>query len=106
MVSPPFVMGRRSASPAFIDDLRNKVQKAKNITGLRFLHILSPCPPGWKADPADSITLARLAVECNIFPLFEIENGEKVRLSYSSSSLSVSEYLRFLMLKEIERSEG
>lgn len=83
-----------TASPAFIDDLRSKVEKAKTITGLRFLHVLSPCPPGWKSDPKDSIALARLAVECNIFPLFEIENGEKVSVSYQSRSLPVYEYLR------------
>ena len=97
-----------TASPAFIDDLRDKVGKAKEISGLRFLHILSPCPPGWKSDPKDSIALARLAVECNIFPLFEIENGERIMLSYRSQSLPVSEYLkmqgrfRYLIEEEIE----
>ena len=83
-----------TASPAFIDDLKDKVKKAKEINGLRFLHILSPCPPGWKSDPADSITLARLAVECNVFPLFEIEDGRKIKLTYKSDSIPVSEYLR------------
>jgi pyruvate/2-oxoacid:ferredoxin oxidoreductase beta subunit len=83
-----------TASPAFIDDLRTKVAKAKSMDGLRFLHILSPCPPGWKSDPAASITLARLAVECNIFPLFEINDGEKVNLTYQSQSLPVAEYLK------------
>jgi pyruvate ferredoxin oxidoreductase beta subunit len=97
-----------TASPAFIDDLREKVGNAKRIKGLRFLHILSPCPPGWKSDPKDSITLARLAVECNVFPLFEIENGEKLKLTYGSQSLPVSEYLkmqgrfRYLTDKEME----
>jgi pyruvate/2-oxoacid:ferredoxin oxidoreductase beta subunit len=96
-----------TASPAFIDDLREKVEKAKHLDGLRFLHVLSPCPPGWKSDPKDSITLARMAVECNIFPLFEIENGERVMVSYKSQSLPVSEYLnmqgrfRYLTEKEV-----
>jgi pyruvate ferredoxin oxidoreductase beta subunit len=97
-----------TASPAFIDDLKAKVGKAKTAKGLRFLHVLSPCPPGWKSDPAQSITLAKLAVECNIFPLYEIENGEIVRLSYKSKSLPVGEYLemqgrfRYLSEEEIE----
>ena len=47
-----------------------------------------------------------LAVECNIFPLIEIENGERVRLSHQSQSLPVSEYLtirgRFRYLTEEE----
>ena len=93
-----------TSSPAFIDDLRDKVEKASSINGFRFLHVLSPCPPGWRSDPKDSIALARLAVECNIFPLFEIENGERIKLSYRSQSLPVSEYLnmqgRFRYLTE------
>lgn len=97
-----------TASPAFIDDLKAKVAKAKTVRGLRFIHLLSPCPPGWKSDPKDSITLARLAVECNIFPLFEIENGEHIRLSYQSQNIPVSEYLkmqgrfRYLTEKDME----
>ena len=83
-----------TCSPAFIDDLRLKVSRARDIGGFRVLHLLSPCPPGWKADPKDSIALARLAVECNLFPLFEIEGGVKYTLSYQSQSLPVSEYAK------------
>ena len=83
-----------TGSPAFIDDLRMKVARAKKIKGFRFLHLFSPCPPGWKADPKDSITLARLAVECNLFPLFEIEGGNDYTLSYQTQNLPISEYLK------------
>ncbi len=83
-----------TASPAFLDDLKMKVAKAKRLTGFRFLRLFSPCPPGWKSDPADSITLARLAVESNIFPLFEIEDGERWSLSYESSGVPVARYLK------------
>ncbi len=103
-----------TCSPAFIDDLKMKVTKAKNMTGLRFLHLYSPCPPGWKSDPKDSIAISRLAVECNLFPLYEIYNGEKYILNYQSRSLPVSEYIklqgRFRYLsdrdKEILQSEA
>lgn len=83
-----------TCSPAFIDDLREKVAKAMKINGLKFLHVFSPCPPGWKSDPKDSITLARLAVECNMFPLYEIEDGERTTVTYQSKSIPVSEYLK------------
>jgi pyruvate/2-oxoacid:ferredoxin oxidoreductase beta subunit len=83
-----------TASPAFIDDLKMKVARAKNLEGFRFLHLFSPCPPGWKSDPKDSITLARLAVECNLFPLFEIEHGTNFTLSYRSPNRPISEYLK------------
>ncbi|MCP4583223.1 MAG: pyruvate synthase subunit beta [candidate division Zixibacteria bacterium] len=82
-----------TCSPAFIDDMKAKVARAKSMTGFRFLHMYSPCPPGWKADPEDSITLARLAVECNMFPLFEIKNGENYNLTYNPTGIPVSEYL-------------
>ncbi|MBI2966456.1 MAG: pyruvate synthase subunit beta [Bacteroidetes bacterium] len=63
-------------SLAYLDDFVNKIKKAKEITGFRFLMVDGPCPPGHKTPPEMSITLARLAVESNVFPLFEIENGK------------------------------
>ena len=93
-----------TGSPAFLDDLKNKVARAKEIKGFRFLHLFSACPPGWKSDPAESILISRLAVECNIFPLYEIYNGDRYKLTYRSSNKPVREYLdlqgRFRYLKE------
>lgn len=83
-----------SCSPAFLDDLRLKVRRARATKGFRFLHLLSPCPPGWKADPRDGITLARLAVECNMFPLYEIIDGVHYRLTHKSQGIRVDEYLQ------------
>ncbi len=64
-----------TASPAFMEDLRRKVTKARDARGFRFLMIDGPCPPGHKTDPAESIHLARLAVDSHLFPLFELEEG-------------------------------
>ena len=36
--------------------------------GFAFLHILSPCPTGWKSEPADGIELIRLAVQLGSLP--------------------------------------
>jgi pyruvate ferredoxin oxidoreductase beta subunit/2-oxoisovalerate ferredoxin oxidoreductase beta subunit len=83
-----------SGSPAFLDDLTAKVAQAKRLSGLRFLHLLSPCPPGWKADPRDGITLARLAVESRLFPLYEIIEGTHYRLTHESSGAGFDEYLQ------------
>jgi pyruvate/2-oxoacid:ferredoxin oxidoreductase beta subunit len=97
-----------TCSPAFLDDLRSKIVKAKETAGFRFLHIFSACPPGWKSDPKDSIAISRLAVESNIFPLYEIENGSRYRVTHESQRLPVSEYLklqgrfRYLSAKETE----
>jgi pyruvate/2-oxoacid:ferredoxin oxidoreductase beta subunit len=62
-----------TASLAFMEDFRNKVKKAKEILGFRLLMIDGPCPPGHKTEPEMSISVARLAVETNIFPLIEVE---------------------------------
>ena len=70
-----------TASPAFLEDLRRKVEKARAIRGFRFLMIDGPCPPGHKTDPAEAIRVARLAVESKLFPLYEIEHG-KYQLNY------------------------
>ncbi len=66
-----------TASVGYPEDFIAKVRKAKEIQGTTFLHIFSPCPPGWKSQPEESIQLARLAVNTCYFPVYEIENGEK-----------------------------
>ena len=70
-----------TASVAFPEDLIKKVKKAKDIKGTRFLHIFAPCPTGWKSRPDDSVKLARMVVQNCIFPLFEVENGERYTLN-------------------------
>ena len=65
-----------TASPAFLEDLRRKVTKARDTRGFRFLMIDGPCPPGHKTDPGQAIEIARLAVETRLFPLYEIEQQE------------------------------
>lgn len=65
-----------TASLAFMEDLRTKINKARDMQGFRFLMIDGPCPPGHKTDPAQSIEIGRLAVDTKLFPLFEIENQQ------------------------------
>jgi len=95
-----------TATVAFPEDLIQKVNKAKSLKGTRFIHILSPCPPGWKSAPEHSVRISRLAVESKIFPLYEIEDGIKYRINYLSRGIPVKEYLklqdRFKHLSEEE----
>jgi pyruvate/2-oxoacid:ferredoxin oxidoreductase beta subunit len=65
-----------TASLAYLNDFREKVTKAKNSDGFRFLMIDSPCPPGHKYPPELSIEMSRLAVETRLFPLVEVEKGK------------------------------
>src|SRR5690242_14175423 len=34
------------------DDALRKMCRALDLRGFRFLHVLSPCPTGWKSEPA------------------------------------------------------
>ncbi|MBI4541094.1 MAG: pyruvate synthase subunit beta [Gemmatimonadetes bacterium] len=83
-----------SATVAFPVDLLEKVSRARAMSGLRFIHILSPCPPGWKHPDDESIELARMAVRSRIFPLIEVENGERWRFTVDHPGDPVEPYLR------------
>jgi pyruvate ferredoxin oxidoreductase beta subunit len=56
-------------------EMMNKVRKALSIGGPTFIHSLDPCPKGWDYDPMLSHELGELAIECGIFPLYEVEDG-------------------------------
>jgi pyruvate/2-oxoacid:ferredoxin oxidoreductase beta subunit len=83
-----------TGSVAYPEDLIRKYTRAKAIKGMRFLHVFAPCPVGWRAQPQHTIKLARLAVGTRLFPLLEIEDGIKWRLTMSvPKPKPVSEYL-------------
>src|SRR3990172_5101902 len=50
-----------TATVAYPDDLIAKVERAKRIRGTRFIHLLSPRPPGWKIASEQSVHHSRLA---------------------------------------------
>ncbi|NOZ03603.1 MAG: 3-methyl-2-oxobutanoate dehydrogenase subunit beta [FCB group bacterium] len=83
-----------TASVSYPDDFIRKLRKAKSMKGMRFLHILSPCPPGWKSQAEDSVKIARLAVECCVFPLYEVHDGRRYNLTHKPKGLPVKEYLK------------
>ena len=83
-----------TCSVAFPEDMMSKIKKAKSIRGTRFIHIYSPCPTGWKAPSSLAIKIARLAVHTKVFPLYEVEEGERYMINVNPKSLPVDEYLR------------
>ena len=64
-----------TASIAYPEMLIRKVQKALSIKGTKFMHIYSPCPTGWKMDPGLTVKIAKEAISCRAFSLYEVENG-------------------------------
>jgi pyruvate ferredoxin oxidoreductase beta subunit/2-oxoisovalerate ferredoxin oxidoreductase beta subunit len=83
-----------TASIAFPEDMVAKFQKAKaKKGGARFIHIFASCATGWGAPSEMSVKIARLAVQTNIFPLYEIENGTRYILNYKGDR-PVEDYLQ------------
>jgi pyruvate ferredoxin oxidoreductase beta subunit len=67
-------------------DFVNKLRKAKEIKGTKYIHLLAPCPTGWRYDTSKTIEMGRLAVQTGLWVLYEIENG-KFKLSSPSDRL-------------------
>jgi pyruvate/2-oxoacid:ferredoxin oxidoreductase beta subunit len=79
---------------AYPEDFVRKVEKARALKGPRFLHILVPCPPGWKFSAERTIAIGRLATETNVLPLHEVENGKYRITRKLGTGRPVREYLR------------
>jgi pyruvate ferredoxin oxidoreductase beta subunit len=83
-----------TASIADLHDLEAKVTKAVAVEGARFIHVHVPCPLGWGSPPADTVRLARLAIESGLFPLLEAEHGEVTAVTPIRRQVPVEDYLR------------
>jgi len=93
----PYVATANASYPL---DLYEKVRKARTIQGTKFIHVFTPCPPGWDFLFGDTIKIGRLATETGWVVLYEVEHGN-FRLTAASESIArrgtlkpVREYLR------------
>jgi len=104
-----------TACPSYPIDFVNKLRKAKEIKGTKYIHVLAPCPTGWRYDTSKTVEIGRLAVQTGMWALYEIENG-KFRLNPPSDRLvdkskrkpvkdylSMQERFRHLTEADIER---
>jgi pyruvate ferredoxin oxidoreductase beta subunit len=83
-----------TACPSYRFDLMKKVKKGAESKGPAYVHILSPCPTGWRYSSNLTIEIGQLAVQTGIFPLYEIEGG-RYRLNADPPELKpVEEYLK------------
>lgn len=83
-----------TASVHDLHDLEHKVTKAMGFRGARYIEVFVPCPLGWGSKPGDTIRVARLAVECGLFALFEAQDGEVTGVTKIRRRQPVSEYLK------------
>ena len=89
-----------AASPAYPLDLFDKVSRAKAIRGTRFVHVNTPCAPGWGFSTEDLIKLAKLAVDTGMWVLYEVSegvfrlNGRSLKIATTGRKKPVAQYVK------------
>lgn len=63
------------AAISHYNDLIAKVQKALSKEGPTFLNVMAPCRLIWATPPEETVEVTRHAVECNFWPLYEVDEG-------------------------------
>ncbi|MFQ5485033.1 MAG: thiamine pyrophosphate-dependent enzyme [Desulfobacterales bacterium] len=83
-----------TASIAFPEDMISKFTRAKNMKqGVRFIHVFAACPTGWKIPSEMSVKISRLAVQSNVFPLYEVIDGAAYALNFTGGR-KVKDYMK------------
>ena len=84
-----------STTSGYIEDIKKKVKKALEFEGPKFIHILTPCIPGWGLDDNMAIDVGKLAQKTGFFPVVEFENGELTNsMKVPQERPKVEEYLK------------
>lgn len=83
-----------TASAAYIKDLQNKVKKAMQYHGPRYIQIDTPCPTVWGFPPDRTLEIGRLGVQTGLIPLFEMEDGKISSVRKINKAIPVEEYLK------------
>lgn len=84
-----------SSTSGYYMDIRKKVKKALEFKGAKFIHILTPCIPGWGVEDNMAIDISKLAQKTGFFPVLEYINGELVNaMKVPQDTPSVEEYLK------------
>jgi pyruvate/2-oxoacid:ferredoxin oxidoreductase beta subunit len=96
----PYVATANAAYPL---DLYEKVRKAKTIRGTRFIHVFTPCSPGWLFPFSDTIRIGKLAVETGWVILHEVEDGI---LRFTSESKVIARRGNLKPLREYLSEQG
>lgn len=87
-----------TATLSHLEDFAKKLLKAKEKKneGFVYIHVFSPCPPGWRIEDDAAIQVCRMAVRTNYFPLWEAENG-KFRFTHKTDNPKpIQEFTRLM----------
>jgi pyruvate ferredoxin oxidoreductase beta subunit/2-oxoisovalerate ferredoxin oxidoreductase beta subunit len=82
-----------TATVGYPDDLARKVAKARDMKGMRFIVVLTPCLDGWGVADDGAVRVSRLAVDTGFFPLYEVEDGERYTINHGPKGIPVERYL-------------
>jgi len=88
-----------TASVGYLLDFVQKLRKAQSIKGFRFIHLHSPCPPGWRFDSSKTVEMARMAVKSGAWILWEYDGKFKLSdpskpYKDKSKRIPIGEYIR------------
>lgn len=83
-----------TASVAYWNDYMTKVKKALEVKGPSVIHVLAPCPRGWRHEPADTVKIAKLATQTLYFPIYEFDKGTYMLNIKVPNPLPVEEFLK------------
>lgn len=82
-----------TASVAYRKDLQNKVKRAMEFHGARYLQIDTPCPSVWGFPSDHTLEVGRLGVASGLVPLFAMEHGRVTKVR-KIKPVTVDQYLR------------
>ncbi len=83
-----------TACISYMSDLYRKILRAAEARGPAYLHVLAPCPTGWRYPSEKTIEIGRMAVRSGVFNLYEIVDGKKRLTVKVRERLPVSEYIK------------
>ena len=62
-----------TASIGYLPDFMRKVERARDVKGTRYIHVIAPCPTGWGCGVEETVDIARAMVDCGLWYLAEFE---------------------------------
>lgn len=79
----------------YLADIEAKVKKAVEMEGPAYIQIMTPCVPGWKIDPSQTIQVGKIAAKTGLYPLLEYIDGKLVnKLKVGENPVKAEEYLK------------
>jgi pyruvate ferredoxin oxidoreductase beta subunit len=95
-----------TATVGYLPDYMRKLEKAAQIKGTKYIHVMAPCHTGWGIAADETIAIAREVVDCGLWYLAEYEQGQFTLNHRPKAFSDVGHYLkrqgRFQHLQEEE----